>query len=154
MMTRALLLRLTPILGALGLAVAPIMQLDETLVYFDFLTPFNQWILFNYIATGFGVGIAFVLLFHVAMQNHTFSRRDVFFILAGPAMGIFMSLTGATQFDVMKYTLVMNLGLGGLKEMLKKITGIDFNGMTMTADLTAIPLTDIKAEIERRTRGG
>jgi hypothetical protein len=88
------------------------------------------------------------------MQNHTFSRRDVFFILAGPAMGIFMSLTGATQFDVMKYTLVMNLGLGGLKEMLKKITGIDFNGMTMTADLTAIPLTDIKAEIERRTRGG
>ena len=128
MVARLTLIRLVPILGAVGLAAAPLGPLGSNLVYFDFLDPVNQWILANYLLTGLGAALVFIVIFHVVMQNHSFSPRDIFFLLAGPAIGFLMSVTGATQFEVIQFTFVINMGLGGMKELLKKVTGIDFNG--------------------------
>ena len=141
MVARLTLLRLVPILGAVGLAVAPLDPLGSNLVYFDFLLPSNIWLLINYLITGLGTALAFIIVFHVAMQNHSFSRRDTFFLLAGPAIGFLMTVTGATQFEVVQYTFVINMGLGGMKELFKKLTGIDVDstGKTLPATPAAVP---------------
>lgn len=110
-------------IGMISLLIMPVsaQSLIDDLIIFDFTNLEYLKLLGIYILTGLGTGFAFVIFYHITMNNDGFTKKDILFVLAGPSAGFILAMMGAPQFEVIQYTLMMNLGLTGAKDGLTKV---------------------------------
>ena len=86
------------------------------------------------------------------MKNDTFSKRDVFFFVAGPATGAVLAILGYGQIEVIQWTFTINLGLTGAKEGLMKI--FEYGSSMGDTKLKDATIDEIKEHLESLSKDG
>jgi hypothetical protein len=117
-------------------------------IVFDLLDLPTLYILVNYVLTGVGAALGFIIFYHITLKNDTFSKRDMFFFLAGPSAGFVLAVLGAPQIDVIQWTFTINLGLTGAKDGLLKI--FQYADSKGTPKLSDASLEEIEKEVAGR----
>lgn len=88
---------------------------------FDIFDPVTLHLLANNLVIALGAAFAFVVIWHLATQNPSLGRKDVFFMLAGPAVGFLGTVLGLPQVEVIMYTFTVNMSVTGAKETITKV---------------------------------
>lgn len=89
---------------------------------FDIFDPVTLATLINNLVIGIAAAFTFLVAYHITTQNWDIDlkKRDLFFMLAGPAVGILGSILGLPQGEIIMYTFTVNGGLTGAKEGISK----------------------------------
>ena len=119
---------------------------------FDIFDPIILHTLANYLVIGTGASILFIIMYHIGINNDGFTKKDILFFSAGPAIGFIATVLGMAQAEVLLYTFTVNMGITGIKEGAVKFGGF-VEKKAIGTKLRDATLEEIKKEVEARPDG-